>query len=236
MAVNPPLSSGFNLRSILDKEKLSETNFPNWYRNVRIVLKHLKKEYVLGQPYPEEPKSGASAADRMAYDKHCNDSLDVGCLMLATMSPNLQKQYEDLDAYNMIDELHGIPVSPHVIKMIGHIEALDRLVFELDPKLMTNVILQSLPLSFEAFIMNYHMNSLDKTLTELHGMLKTAEDSIKKTSNHVMVVQRDSKKRKRKGKGKGKAEDRIQNSKPDAKPKDGPSPLDKCFHCGDSGY
>ncbi|WVZ51009.1 hypothetical protein U9M48_002201, partial [Paspalum notatum var. saurae] len=127
----------------------------------------------------------------------------------------------------------GSPVSPHVIKMIGHIEALDKLGLELEPELAVDVILQSLPPSFEPFIMNYHMNSLDKTLTELHGMLKTAEDSIKKTATH-----RDSKKRKRKGKGKGKgkAEDRIQKSKSDAKPRAGPSPSDKCFHCGDSEH
>jgi len=223
MAANPAPSSGFNLRSILDKEKLSGTNFTNWYRNLRIVLKQEKKEYVLEQPYPNEPGNGASSADRRAYEKYCNDSLDVSCLMLATMSPELQKQYEDSNAHNMMEGLRGMfenqarverfntskalfgcklaegsPVSPHVIKMIGHIEALDRLGFELEPELATDVILQSLPPSFEPFIMSYHMNSLNKTLTELHGMLKTAEDSIKKTSTHVMMVQRDSKKSKRK--------------------------------------
>ncbi|KAJ1274339.1 hypothetical protein BS78_05G054900 [Paspalum vaginatum] len=105
--------------------------------------------------------------------------------------------------------------------MIGHIKALDRLDFELDPELTTDVILQPLPPSFKPFIMNFHMNSLDKSLTELLGMLKTAEDSIKKTSIHVMMVQRDSKKRELKSKGKGKAEDRIQKPKSDAKPKVG---------------
>ena len=69
-----------------------------------------------------------------------------------------------------------------------------------------------------------------------HGMLKTAEDSIKKTMTHVMMIHRDSKKRKRKGKGKGKAEERIQKPKSDANPKAGPSPSDKCFYCGDSGH
>ena len=70
MAANPAPVSGFNLRSILDKEKLSGTNFTNWYRNLRIVLKQEKKEYVLEQPYPEEPVEGASADDRRAYEKH----------------------------------------------------------------------------------------------------------------------------------------------------------------------
>ena len=56
MAANPAPSSAFNLRSILEKEKLSGTNFTNWYRNLRIVLKQEKKEYVIEQLYPEEPE------------------------------------------------------------------------------------------------------------------------------------------------------------------------------------
>ena len=223
MAGNPAPNSGFNLQSILDKEKFFGTIFTNWYRNLRIFLKQEKKEYVLEQPYPNEPGNGASNANRRAYEKFCNDSLDVSCLMLATMSPELQKQYEDSNAHNMIEGLHGMfenqarverfntskalfgcklaegsPVSPHVIKMIGHIEALGRLGLELELELATDVIVQSLPPSFEPFIMSYHMNSLNKTLTELHGMLKTSVDSFKKTSTHVMMVQRDSKKSKRK--------------------------------------
>ncbi|KAJ1256028.1 hypothetical protein BS78_K102000 [Paspalum vaginatum] len=259
MATNPALSSSFSLRSILDKEKLSGTNFTNWYQNLRIVLNQEKKEYVIEQPYPVDLAAGATAAERRAHEKHCNDSLDIGCLMLATMSPELQKQYEDSDAFNMIEGLCGLyqsqarveryntskalfgsklaegsPVSPHVIKMIGHIEALDRLSNELEPELAIDVILQPLPSSFEPFIMNYHMNSLDKNLTELYGMLKTAKDSIKKTATHVMMIHRDSKKRK--GKGKGKAKDRIQKPKTDAKPKVSPSPSDKCFHYGYNGH
>jgi hypothetical protein len=34
-------------------------------------------------------------------------------------------------------------------------------------------------------------------MAELHGMLKIIEDSIKKNPNHVMMVQKDKKKRKR---------------------------------------
>jgi hypothetical protein len=43
--------------------------------------------------------------------------------------------------------------------------------------------------------MNFHMNGIEKTVAELHAMLKTAEDNMKKNSNHVMMVQRERKKR-----------------------------------------
>ena len=84
----------------------------------------------------------------------------------------------------------GSPVSPQVIKMIGYIESLRKLGSTLEDGLATDVILQSLSTSYETFIMNFYMNSMEKTLAELHGMLKTAEESIKKNPNHVMMVQK----------------------------------------------
>jgi hypothetical protein len=35
--------------------------------------------------------------------------------------------------------------------------------------------------------MNYQMNSLDKTLVELHGMLKIAKESIENNHAHVII-------------------------------------------------
>jgi hypothetical protein len=84
----------------------------------------------------------------------------------------------------------GSLVSPHVIKMMGYIETLTKLSYEIKDELTTDVILQSLPVSYESFITNFHMNGMEKTMAELHGMLKTVEDSIKKNHNHVIMVQK----------------------------------------------
>lgn len=262
MAPTASNTSSFNLRSILEKEKLSGTNFIDWYRNLRIVLKQEKKEYVLELPYPDELPEGATAAQKRDYEKHTNDSLDVSCLMLATMSSELQKQYENADAHNMIEGLRGMfenqarseryniskslfacrlaeggSVSPHVIKMIGYIENLEKLGAALPPDLATDVILQSLPASFEPFILNYQMNSMEKTLAELHGMLKTAEASIKKTGpSQVNLVQKDSKKRKRKPKAKSSDEISSTKPKPAAAPKPKPAAGDPCYYCKKTGH
>jgi hypothetical protein len=40
------------------------------------------------------------------------------------------------------------------------------------------------------------MNGMEKTVAKLHGMLKTVEYSIKKNPNHMMMVQKEKKKRK----------------------------------------
>ena len=139
-------NSSFNLRSVLEKENLNEANFIDWYCNLRIVLRNEKKEYVPEQPYPDDLPDGANALAHRAYEKHCNDSFEVSCLMLATMSSDLQKHYENADAHTMIQGLRemfvnqaraerynvssslfacklteGSPVSPHVIKIIGYI-------------------------------------------------------------------------------------------------------------------
>jgi hypothetical protein len=91
----------------------------------------------------------------------------------------------------------GSPISHYVIKMMGYIETLDKSGFELKDDPATNVILKSPPTSYESFIMNFHMNDMEKSLAELHGMLKTAEESIKKNPNHVMMIQKEKKKRNR---------------------------------------
>ena len=67
-----------------------------------------------------------------------------------------------------------------MIKMIGYVQALDRLGFPLGDELSTNAILGSLPPSYGTFVSNYHMHGMDKKLTELHGMLKVAEQDMKK--------------------------------------------------------
>ena len=101
-------NSSFNLWYVLDKEKLNGTNFIDWYRNLRIVLRQEKKEYVLEHPYPNDLPDNATDADRTAYEKHIDDAVNMSCLMLATMSPDLKKQYEHTDAYNMIGGLRGM--------------------------------------------------------------------------------------------------------------------------------
>jgi hypothetical protein len=137
-------TSTFNLRSLLEKEKLNGANFIDWYCNLRILLRQEKTEYVLTKPYLDDLPVGSTAADHRAHEKRCDGALNVSYLMLATISPDLQKQYEHVDAYTMIQGLRGMfenqarveryniskalfacklaggsPIKTHVIKMMG---------------------------------------------------------------------------------------------------------------------
>ena len=252
----PSVQPSFNLRLILEKEKFNGTNFMDWYRTLRIVLKEEKKEYVLDAPIPEPPADGASSATKKRYERHLDDTLDASNLMLLSMTSKLQKHHEDMDAYDMIVSLKsmfenqmrveryeisrslfecklakGDPVSPHVINMIGRIESLEKLGFSLNRELAMDVILQSLPASYDPFILNFHMNDMGKSFQELHEMLKSAEESLKKPPNHAMIVH--EKPKFEKSSKTVKAEESNKNTGDKLKSSAGES---ECFYCEEKGH
>ncbi|KAK8628574.1 hypothetical protein V6N13_009161 [Hibiscus sabdariffa] len=204
-------------------EKLNGINFLDWFRNLRIVLKQERKEYVIKEDVPIDPGANASRADKDKYKKHMDDMLDVGCLMLATMTPELQKQHEDIVDYEMIQNLkdiyegqarqeryetskalfqckmsEGAQVGAHVIKMMGYIQTLEKLGFALNNELVIDVILQSLPDSFNQFVLNFNMNEINKTLPQLLGMLRTAESNMKKGGSKSILMVREAKRKEKK--------------------------------------
>ena len=85
----------------------------------------------------------------------------------------------------------GVAVGPHVIKMVGYTQRLEKLGFPLGQELATDFILASLPPSYGNFVSNYHMHGAEKGLNELCGMRKMTEGDIKKSTGggHVMAVQ-----------------------------------------------
>ncbi|KAK8680586.1 hypothetical protein V6N13_109528 [Hibiscus sabdariffa] len=165
--------------------------------------------------------------------RHVSDFIfSVGCLMLATMTPELQKQHENMVAYEMIQNLkeiyegqarqeryetskalfqckmsEGSPVGAHVIKMMGYIQTLEKLGFALNDELAVDVVLQSLPDSFNQF-------GGSKSVL----MVREAKGKGKKVA---------------KSKGNGKTKPKGKEA---LKPKGGVSKDGKCFHCGKTGH
>ena len=85
------MSTIVNLRSILDANKLTGTNFMDRLRNLRIFLRVEKIAYVLDAPLLVSPYIDASVGDHIAYQKHLDDSIIAACIMLASMSSGIQK-------------------------------------------------------------------------------------------------------------------------------------------------
>ena len=69
----------------------------------------------------------------------------------------------------------GNSVSAHVLKMKSYLDHLEKLSIEINYELATDLILQSLSNSYDQFVLNYNMHDMEKSITELHVMLKTAE-------------------------------------------------------------
>ena len=87
------------LSTILLKENLlNGTNYIDWYRKLKIVLKAEITLYVLEEEPLKEPGRNASDEEIKAYEQYKSYILNVECLMLSTMTPKLQKQIVRLDA------------------------------------------------------------------------------------------------------------------------------------------
>ncbi|XP_010555455.1 PREDICTED: uncharacterized protein LOC104824954 [Tarenaya hassleriana] len=112
-----------------------------------------------------------------AYLKYKKDNRDVNCLMRGTMTPDLIKQFDGLGAWLMMDQL----------KLMFEEKARSER-FKMHKELAVDMVLHSLPDSFRHFVLNYDMNGMDKSLTELHGMLVLAEQKIK-TEKSILAMQ-----------------------------------------------
>ena len=123
-----------------------------------------------------------------------------------------------------------------MIKMIGYMKTLDRLGFPLGDDLSTDTFLASLPTSYGAFISNFHMHGMEKKLTELHGMLKVAEQDIKKGTHQVLMVHNTAKFKKSWSKKKSKAKGKEATPTIADAPKSRPNMGTVCFHCKETGH
>lgn len=63
--------------------------------------------------------------------------------------------------------------------MKGYFDQLTHLGFPLGQGLEIDMVLNFLPKTYKQFIKDYNLKSLNKTLTELHNMLKTTERNMK---------------------------------------------------------
>ncbi|KAJ8768917.1 hypothetical protein K2173_023912 [Erythroxylum novogranatense] len=212
--LNLKMSTNLTLRSILDANKLTGHNYSDWLRNLRIVLRQEKKLYVLDTPAPSEPCSDATDEEWEKYQRYIDDNEQATCVMLACMSPELQRQHENMDAPTMI---------LHLKELFG---------FVMDHELSIDLVLQSLSSSFSQLVMNFNMNQKDMTLPELLNMFKTAEGCLKKEPSSVLVVSSSKSKKKSFKKNKNKkqkASTNVVKAKGGVKKKS--NDKGTCFNC-----
>ena len=130
-------------------------------------------------------------------------------------------------------------VSEHVVKMPGYVQRLNALECKILNDLDIDRVLQSLPPSNKGFVLNYNMQAMSKTPSELFAMLKAAEVEIKK-EHAVFMVNKTVEFKKSGKKGKGKKGNLKKGGKPVVTPrkapKPGPKPGVECFYCKGDGH
>ncbi|GKC78946.1 zinc finger, CCHC-type containing protein [Tanacetum coccineum] len=204
---------------------------------------------------PTGPAPDPETADPDTIDKYyetVNLEQEVACLMLSSMSPDLQRTLEKYNAYDMLKELktmfeeqtkqelfetvkafhackqeEGQSVSSYLLKMKSYLDTLERLGYVMPNKLGVSLILNSLNKDYDQFVQNYNMHSMGKTIAELHAMLKLHEKGIpKKAETPVVLAIREGKIQKDKKKPRGaKGKDKGKNKLAYApKPKIPPPP------------
>ncbi|KAI3513141.1 hypothetical protein L1887_20467 [Cichorium endivia] len=170
-----------SILSLCSKVTLDGTNYNDWIRNIRMALRFEHKEYVLETELVDVDPDTATPEEIASYAKHSDDATKVACIMITTMSPELQRIYEDYWPYEMHKELAEKFCKQERIERreVGYVERLRKLEMPVHEDLAVDIVLNSLPSSYDQFTLAYHLNNSQATLAELHRMLRTAEDGMK---------------------------------------------------------
>ena len=195
-----------SLSVILETNKLTGPNYSDWLRNLKIVLDFDKRTYVLNQSPPNTIPDDATEDMWETVNRWREEDLQTRCLMLASMSSELQKSHEHMkhacEIHMHLEELYlvqthyewfntskesfrarmveGSSVHKHGLKMISLIEKLEKLDFVMDNDLYIDLIRQSLSNSFDQFVVDFNTSKLEVTINELVNMLVTAKFTMKK--------------------------------------------------------
>ncbi|GJY73894.1 putative RNA-directed DNA polymerase [Tanacetum coccineum] len=145
MAANQTTNNN-SIRSILEEEKLNGSKFLDWYRNLRIVLRNEQKLYHLEEALSEAPPATATAAIRNAYTRRVAEQQEVACLMLVSMTLEIQKNLEDRPAFEILQELKTM-FQRHAEQEL--FEIMERLGYPMPLVLGVNMILTSLSKDYD---------------------------------------------------------------------------------------
>ena len=188
------MASTLSLRLLLDSDKLSGSNFDNWYHKLKIVLEHKRILYVITDSTLQEPTTNARGVVRDTYQKWLNDRITMSCIMRATMNNEFSYKFEDAQPEKILQRLNesfgtpedvkrhkisyaifnacmreGTLVTDHVLYMIEQIECLSKLGFLLHEQLGKDTILNSLFMSYLLFLSHCRMT---KPIVNYHGLLR----------------------------------------------------------------
>ena len=99
------------LSRLLDKNILNGPNFPDWLRNLKLVLNMEKIAYCLDKSPPVALPDGSSEDERMSWMEWHEHDFRARTYLLASMNNDLQRQHENMrtaaDMILNLKELYG---------------------------------------------------------------------------------------------------------------------------------
>ncbi|XP_073067255.1 uncharacterized protein [Primulina eburnea] len=176
--------------------------------------------YVLDKKPLRKPPSNASEIELAKLEKWWDHDLQAKSYTLASMSNELKRRFEKTvnaaDVHLYLKELYGVQTRSkkhatikefmntrlrdetlaheHGVRMIGPFEKLVGHDVIISSEISIDILLLSLPLSFDGSMVNFNMNKLEATLEELVNMLTIYEATIKKKSMFLWCTRRSVRK------------------------------------------
>ena len=135
----------------------------------------------------------------------------------------------------MNTRMTGGSVRDHCLKMMSHLNQAEVLGMKMEQRSQIDFIFESLPDRFTQFKVNYNMNKMDLTPTELMHELESAERAFGK-SGGVHMTEGSTFKPKGKPKGGKKNKNKQKGQVPVTKTTAMKKPKGKCFKCGHKGH
>ncbi|XP_073151897.1 uncharacterized protein [Henckelia pumila] len=106
------MSTRNSLSAILEQNKLTGPNYQDWLRNIKIVLNSERIAYVLEKKPPKEAAPNISETELAKLEKWWDHDLQAKSYILASMSNELQRRFEDAanaaDIHFHLKELYGV--------------------------------------------------------------------------------------------------------------------------------
>jgi hypothetical protein len=184
-----------NIKIMLDQDKLAADvhNFVEWVKALRMVLRNIWLEHVVDAPLPAVPPVLDMEGNKV---QEFVDEEEVKKLMLACVSAELNHQFKYSRPCEIMDEMklifrskcrfrryklttaiincklaEGLFMIEHKVRLLGLFKSLENLGFPTSLEYATDIVLSSLPPSYNGFKVCYLSMGVYKPLDELFDML-----------------------------------------------------------------
>ncbi|GKB94582.1 retrotransposon protein, putative, ty1-copia subclass, partial [Tanacetum coccineum] len=148
-----------------------------------------KKLTILDQHISLTPIVGATNEELADWNAIYDVHYEVTCLMFGSMTPELQRQFENYSPYDMLHDLKSMFEKQAGVE--SYVEQLEHLGYVLPQDINVGLIFNGRINNFSSFVKNYNMHNMGKTIGEIHALLIEYEKGLPKkaTTPQVLTIQ-----------------------------------------------